>query len=73
MSWKILHSHHREVKGMGGWIHSMTVPMVQIGIMRMEVEQRFVSMPVAVWLTRRISRAMRVRVMFVVDVTMIVL
>ena len=49
------------------------VPMVKVGVVRVRVRQPGVSMPMAVRLSRRVARSMRVLMVFVVHMTMLVL
>ncbi len=52
---------------------SMLVPMMQVGIMRMAMGERLVTVRVGVWLARRIVRAVRVLMVLVVHVPMLML
>ncbi len=49
----------------------MRVPVVQVRVVRVAVVQRFMAMPMAMWLTHRL--VMRVLVMLVVDVAVFML
>ena len=51
----------------------MVVPVMQVGIMRVAVRERLVTVPVGVRLARGIVRAVRVLVVLVVDVAVRVL
>lgn len=51
----------------------MTVPMMQIGIMRMAMHERLVPVPMAVRLAGRIVRCMRVLMVLVMRMPVLVL
>jgi len=51
----------------------VTVPMMQVGIVRMAVAQRIVAMPVRMRFTRWVIRQVRMSMVSVVVVTMLML